>query len=335
MGGLRVGWVVGRGGAELTWGMHAIIISAQGGPEVLEYVERPDPVPGDGEVVVDVAASGVNFIDIYHRSGAYHLSLPSPIGSEGAGVVSAVGPGVRDVAVGDTVGWVGVLGSYAEKAVVPADRVVPVPDGVSSEMAAASLLQGMTAHYLTHSTYEVKKGDQVLVHAGAGGMGQLLIQLAKLKGARVYSTVSTPEKEKLAREAGADEVLRYDDFAEALRGRIDVVYDGVGKATFEGGLSALRPRGLMALYGAASGPVPPVDPQVLNRSGSLFLTRPTLVHYVAEREELLRRAADLFGWIASGQVRINVSHRYPLAEAGKAQEDLEARRTTGKLLLIP
>ncbi|NUP65119.1 MAG: quinone oxidoreductase [Nonomuraea sp.] len=315
--------------------MHAIIVSAQGGPEVLEYVERPDPVPGDREVVVDVAASGVNFIDIYHRSGAYQLSLPSPIGSEGAGVVSAVGAGVRDVAVGDTVGWVSVLGSYAEKAVVPADRVVPVPDGVSAEVAAAALLQGMTAHYLTHSTYEVGRGDHVLVHAGAGGMGQLLIQLAKLKGARVYSTVSTPEKEKLARAAGADEVLRYDDFAEALRGRIDVVYDGVGKATFDGGLAVLRPRGLMALYGAASGPVPPVDPQVLNRSGSLFLTRPTLVHYVAERAELLRRAADLFGWIASGEIRINVSHRYPLREAGKAHEDLAARRTTGKLLLIP
>ncbi|MFI9596664.1 quinone oxidoreductase family protein [Nonomuraea sp. NPDC052265] len=315
--------------------MHAIIVSAQGGPEVLEYVERPDPVPGDGEVVVDVAASGVNFIDIYHRSGAYPLSLPSPIGSEGAGVVSAVGPGAREVAVGDTVAWAGVLGSYADKAVVPADRLVPVPDGVSAEVAAAAMLQGMTAHYLTHSTYEVREGDEVLVHAGAGGMGQLLIQLAKLRGAKVYSTVSTPEKEKLAREAGADEVLRYDDFAATLRDRIHVVYDGVGRTTFDGGLEALRPRGVMALYGAASGPVPPIDPQVLNRSGSLFLTRPTLVHYIAEREELLWRAADLFGWISSGQLRINVSERYPLAEAGRAHEDLAARRTTGKLLLIP
>ncbi|MEV3982261.1 quinone oxidoreductase [Nonomuraea sp. NPDC049758] len=315
--------------------MHAIIVSAQGGPEVLEYVERPDPVPGDGEVVVDVAASGVNFIDIYHRSGAYPLPVPTPIGSEGAGVVSAVGPGVDGPAVGDTVAWAGVLGSYAEKAVVPADRLVPVPDGVSAELAAAAMLQGMTAHYLTHSTYDVKEGDQVLVHAGAGGMGQLLIQVAKLRGAKVYSTVSTPEKEKLARAAGADEVLGYDDFADALRGRIHVVYDGVGRTTFDGGLEALRPRGLMALYGAASGPVPPFDPQVLNRAGSLFLTRPTLVHYVAEREELLWRAADLFGWISSGQLRINVSERYPLAEARRAQEDLAARRTTGKLLLIP
>ncbi|GAB2933114.1 quinone oxidoreductase [Nonomuraea fastidiosa] len=315
--------------------MHAIIVSAHGGPEVLEYVERPDPVPGEGEVVVDVAASGVNFIDIYHRSGAYPLDLPATIGSEGAGTVSAVGPGVQDVKVGDTVAWASVLGSYTEKAVVPADRVVPVPDDVPAELAAAAMLQGMTAHYLTHSTFEVKEGDRVLVHAGAGGMGQLLIQLAKLKGATVYTTVSTSEKEKLAREAGADEVLRYDDFAQALRGSIDVVYDGVGKATFDGGLEVLRPRGLMALYGAASGPVPPVDPQVLNKQGSLFLTRPTLAHYVAERAELLQRASDLFGWIEKGQVRINVSHRYPLAEARQAHEDLAGRRTTGKLLLIP
>ncbi|MFC4009169.1 quinone oxidoreductase family protein [Nonomuraea purpurea] len=315
--------------------MHAIIVSAQGGPEVLEYVERPDPVPGEGQVVVDVAAAGVNFIDIYHRSGAYPLPLPVTIGSEGAGTVSAVGPGVRDVAVGDTVAWASVLGSYTEKAVVPADRLVPVPEGVPAEVAAAAMLQGLTAHYLTHSTHEVRQGDQVLVHAGAGGMGQLLIQLAKLKGAKVYATVSSAEKEKLARAAGADEVLGYEDFAEALRGRIDVVYDGVGAATFDGGLQALRPRGLMALYGAASGPVPPLDPQVLNQRGSLFLTRPSLVHYIAERAELLQRASDLFGWIAEGKLAINVSHRYPLAEAGRAHEDLAGRRTTGKLLLIP
>ncbi|UBU11261.1 quinone oxidoreductase family protein [Nonomuraea gerenzanensis] len=315
--------------------MHAIIVSAPGGPEVLEYVERPDPVPGDGELVIDVAAGGVNFIDIYHRSGAYPLPLPTPIGSEGAGTVTAVGPGVSGVAVGDTVAWANVLGSYAEKAVVPAHRVVPVPEGVPAEVAAAAMLQGMTAHYLTHSTHEVKAGDQVLVHAGAGGMGQLLIQLAKLKGAKVYTTVSTEEKEKLARAAGADEVLRYEDFAEALSGRIDVVYDGVGRSTFEGGLVALRPRGLMALYGAASGPVPPFDPQTLNKQGSLFLTRPTLVHYIAEREELLQRAADLFGWITAGQLTINISHRYALADARQAHEDLAARRTTGKLLLIP
>lgn len=315
--------------------MHAIIVSAQGGPEVLEYVERPDPVPGDGEVVVDVAASGVNFIDIYHRSGAYPLDLPTSIGSEGAGTVSAVGPGVEGVAVGDTVAWANVLGSYAEKAVVPAARAVPVPDGVSADVAAAAMLQGMTAHYLTHSTHEVREGDRVLVHAGAGGMGQLLIQIAKLKGATVFTTVSTSEKEKLAREAGADEVLRYDGFVEPLRRSIDVVYDGVGRTTFDGGLEVLRPRGLMALYGAASGPVPPVDPQVLNRQGSLFLTRPTLIHYIADREELLRRASDLFGWISSGQVRISISHRYPLSDARQAHEDLAGRRTHGKLLLVP
>src|SRR5690606_23933789 len=276
--------------------MRAIVLTAQGGPEVLEYVERPDPEPGEGEVVVDVAASGVNFIDIYHRSGAYPLQLPCTIGSEGAGTVSAVGPGVEGVAVGDTVAWAMVLGSYAEKAVVPASSLVPVPDGVAPDVAAALMLQGMTAHYLTHSTYRVQEGDVVLVHAAAGGMGQLLVQVCKMLGAKVYGTASTPAKEKLALEAGADEVLTYQDFAETLRGKVDVVYDGVGATTFDGGLEALRRRGLMALYGAAGGPVPPVDPQRLNRAGSLFLTRPTLAHYIAERDELLWRAADLFEW---------------------------------------
>ncbi|TDC03423.1 quinone oxidoreductase [Nonomuraea longispora] len=315
--------------------MHSIVVSAQGGPEVLECAERPDPVPGEGEVVVDVAAAGVNFIDIYHRSGAYPLDLPTSIGMEGAGTVSAVGPGVRDLAVGETVAWADVMGSYSGKVVVPAARAVPVPDGVPPDIAAAAMLQGMTAHYLTHSTNEVREGDQVLVHAGAGGMGQLLIRLAKLKGAKVYTTVSTDEKGELARQAGADEVLRYDDFTDALRGKIDVVYDGVGRTTFDGGLEVLRPRGLMALYGAASGPVPPLDPQTLNRKGSLFLTRPTLAHHIAQREELLQRASDLFGWISAGQLPINVSRRYPLAEARRAHEDLAARRTTGKLLLLP
>ncbi|MFE3451556.1 quinone oxidoreductase family protein [Nonomuraea sp. NPDC059194] len=319
--------------------MHAIVINAQGGPEVLEYAEHPDPAPGPGEVLIDVAASGVNFIDVYHRSGTYPLSLPSPIGSEGAGTVAAVGAGVQDVAVGDTVAWVNVLGSYADKAVVPADRVVPVPDGVPAELAAAALLQGLTAHFLTHSVHEVKQGDVMLVHAAAGGMGQLLTQLGKLKGATVLATVSSDAKEKLAREAGADEVFRYDGFAEAVREvvpkGVDVVYDGVGATTFDGSLAALRTRGLMVLYGAASGPVPPIDPQVLNRNGSLYLTRPSLVHFVAERDELLWRAADLFGWLAAGELTINISERYPLAEAGRAHEDLQARRTTGKLLLIP
>ncbi|MEV4166941.1 quinone oxidoreductase family protein [Nonomuraea dietziae] len=319
--------------------MHAIVINAQGGPEVLEYAEHPDPSPGPGEVLIDVAASGVNFIDVYHRTGTYPLGLPSPIGSEGAGTVAAVGEGVSGVSVGDSVAWVNVLGSYAEKAVVPADRVVPVPAGVSSEQAAASLLQGMTAHFLTHSVHEVKQGEVMLVHAGAGGMGQMLIQLGKLKGATVLTTVSSEAKEKLAREAGADEVFRYDDFPASVRkvvpGGVDVVYDGVGAATFDGGLASLRARGLMVLYGAASGPVPPLDPQVLNRSGSLYLTRPSLVHFVAERDELLWRAADLFGWLASGELKITISERYPLADAARAHEDLQGRRTTGKLLLVP
>ncbi|HLU72323.1 MAG TPA: quinone oxidoreductase [Nonomuraea sp.] len=315
--------------------MRAIVLAAQGGPEVLEYTERPDPEPGEGEVVVDVAASGVNFLDIYHRSGVYPLELPATIGSEGAGVVSAIGPGVEDLVVGETVAWAMSLGSYAEKAVVPARLVVPVPEEVAPDLAAAAMLQGMTAHYLTHSTNRVQEGDVVLVHAAAGGMGQLLVQVCKMLGATVYGTASTPAKEKLAREAGADEVLSYENFAEALRGKVDVVYDGVGAATFDGGLESLRRRGLMALYGAASGPVPPVDPMRLNRAGSLYLTRPTLADYVAERDELLWRAADLFGWIRSGKLRVNVSQRYPLAEARRAHEDLAARRTTGKLLLIP
>lgn len=319
--------------------MRAIVIAQHGGPEVLEYNEHPDPVPGPGEVVVDVAASGVNFIDIYHRKGAYPLNPPSPIGSEGAGRISAVGLGVTGFRAGDMVGWVNVLGSYAEKALVPAERLVRVPDDVQADVAAAALLQGMTAHFLTHSTHPVREGDHVLVHAGAGGMGQLLIQLAKLRGAKVITTVSSEEKEKLARALGADEVVRYDAFPEAVRefsaGGVDVVYDGVGAATFDGSLASLRRRGLMVLYGAASGPVPPFDPQLLNKAGSLFLTRPTLTHHIEDHDELTGRAADVFGWIASGQLKIDISHRYPMAEARQAHEDLAARRTTGKLLLVP
>jgi NADPH:quinone reductase len=315
--------------------MRAVVITAPGGPEILELTERPDPVPGPGEAVVDVAASGVNFIDIYQRSGAYPLPLPSPLGVEGAGAVAAVGPGVTGLAAGDRVGWVDIPGSYAERALVPVERLVPVPDGIGLDQAASALLQGMTAHYLTRSTYEVEPGDKVLVHAAAGGMGQLLTQLATHFGATVYATASTPAKAELARAAGAAEVFGYDEFAKALRGRIDVVYDGVGAPTFEGGLTALRPRGLMALYGAAGGAVPPLDPQVLNRSGSLFLTRPSLTHHVADRDEMLWRAREVFAWIADGTLDITVSRRYPLAEARQAHEDLAARRTTGKLLLIP
>ncbi|MEV7967198.1 quinone oxidoreductase [Sphaerisporangium sp. NPDC088356] len=320
--------------------MHAIVVSSPGGSSALEYTEVPDPAPGPDDVLVDVAASGVNFVDVYHREGRYPLQAPFGIGSEGAGTVAAVGANVTDVAVGDRVGWQGVLGSYAEKVVVPAARVIPLPDDLSFEPAAAVILQGLTAHYLTHSTYAVKTGDEVLIHAAAGGMGLLLTQMVKLRGGRVIGTVSTEEKAKLAREAGADDVIPYEGFDRAVRELtgdlgVNVVYDGVGAATFEGSLASLRPRGMLALYGAASGPVPPFDPQRLNQGGSLFLTRPTLADYAATREELLGRADDVLGWVASGALKVHISGKYPLADAGKAHDDLEGRRTTGKLLLIP
>ncbi|MFI6512121.1 quinone oxidoreductase family protein [Streptosporangium sp. NPDC050855] len=319
--------------------MRAIVVSATGGPEVLTCADHPDPEVNPGEVLVDVAAAGVNFIDVYHRMGRYPLALPFVPGEEGAGTVAAVGEDVREFAVGDTVAWAGVPRSYASRVVVPASKLLAVPDGVTPEIAAAVTLQGLTAHYLTHSTYEVKAGDDVLVHAAAGGMGLLLTQIAKLRGARVIGTVSTEEKEELARRAGADEVLRYGGFSEAVReltgSGVHVVYDGVGAATFDQSIASLRPRGMMALYGQASGPVPPLDPQLLARNGSLFLTRPTLNAYVATRDELTWRASDLYGWVASGRLRVHVSGRYPLDEAARAHEDLEARRTTGKVLLIP
>lgn len=320
--------------------MHAIVVPAYGDSSVLEYAERPDPEPGPGEVLVDVAATGVNFIDVYHREGRYPLPLPLIPGSETAGTVTAVGPGVTDIVPGDRVGSAAAVGAYASKAVIPAEKVVRLPDGLAPDLAAAVLLQGLTAHYLTHSTYAIRSGDDVLVHAAAGGMGLLLVQMAKLRGARVIGTVSSAEKEKLARQAGADEVVGYEGFAEAVKeitggAGVHVVYDGVGAATFDGSLASLRPRGMMALYGAASGPVPPFDPQRLNAGGSLFLTRPTLGHYTATREELLSRANDLLGWVASGAVKVHISQRYPLAEARRAHDDLEGRRTTGKLLLIP
>ncbi|MBP2702901.1 quinone oxidoreductase [Microbispora sp. RL4-1S] len=319
--------------------MHAVVVPAYGDSSVLEYRELPDPEPGPGEVLVDVAASGVNFIDVYHRMGRYPRPLPLIPGEEAAGTVTAVGPGVADVVPGDRVAWAQWTGSYATKAVVPADKVIRLPEGLAPDLAAAVMLQGLTAHYLTHSTYAVRPGDDVLVHAAAGGMGLLLTQILKMRGARVIGTVSTPEKEKLARQAGADEVLGYDGFAEGVKritgSGVHVVYDGVGAATFEGSLASLRPRGMLALYGAASGPVPPFDPQRLNPAGSLFLTRPTLGHYIATREELVSRADDVLGWVASGALKVLVSERYPLAEAGRAHDDLEGRRTTGKLLLIP
>ncbi|MEU8345747.1 quinone oxidoreductase [Spirillospora sp. NPDC048832] len=320
--------------------MRAIVITRNGGPEVLEAAERPAPEPGPGEILVDVAAAGVNFIDVYFRTGAYPQDLPYTPGMEGAGTVSAVGDGVSEFSAGDRVAWADVQGSYAAQAAVPADRAVPVPDGVTLEDAAASMLQGMTAHYLTRSTYPIRPGDTVLVHAAAGGMGLLLTQAAKALGARVLGTASTPEKERLAREAGADATMPYEGFAERVRELtggegVAAVYDGVGAPTFDGSLESLRRRGTLALYGAAGGPVPPFDPQRLNRAGSLFLTRPTLAHHVEERGELLERAADVYGWIASGAVNVHVGHRYDLADAGAAHADLQARRTTGKLLLIP
>lgn len=319
--------------------MRAIVVNTPGGSAALEPAELPDPVPGPGEVLVDVAASGVNFIDIYHREGRYPLPVPFVPGLEGAGTVAAVGEGVTDIVVGDRVGWPHALGSYAAKIVLPADKAIVLPAGLSPDLAAAVLLQGLTAHYLTHSTYAVQQGDQVLVHAAAGGMGLLLTQIAKLRGARVIGTVSTAEKEKRARQAGADEVIRYENFADEVKkitdGGVDVVYDGVGAATFDGSLASLRPRGMLALYGAASGPVPPFDPQRLNAAGSVFLTRPSLAHHIADRDELLWRAGDVLGWVASGALKVHISQRYPLAEARRAHDDLEARRTTGKLLLVP
>jgi NADPH2:quinone reductase len=320
----------------------AIVLHATGGPEVLELDKVEAPAPGAGDLLVSVAAAGVNFMDVYQRIGKYPVSLPYPLGQEGAGTVVAVGADVSGFAEGDRVAWSAAAGSYASQVVVPANAAFMVPDGVEDEVAAAAMLQGLTAHYLVTSTYAVKPGDTVLVHAAAGGVGLLLIQLAKYRGGKVIGTVSTPEKEALAREAGADEVIRYTetDFAAAvadLTGGVGVaaVYDGVGRTTFDGSLSSLARRGVLALFGASSGPVPPVDPQRLNAAGSVFLTRPTLAHHVATPEEFQWRCDELFSAIAAGRVSIRIGGRYPLADAGKAHEDLEARRTTGKLLLLP
>ncbi|MDQ4093008.1 MAG: quinone oxidoreductase [Actinomycetota bacterium] len=323
--------------------MRAIQVTETGGPEVLRLAELPDPEPGPGQLLVELAAAGVNYIDTYHRSGAYPMPLPLIPGSEGAGTVTAVGPDTSEFAVGDLVAWATSPGSYAELAVVAAEQAVPVPQGVGFEIAGGSLLQGMTAHYLTMSVHAVQPGDTVLVHASAGGMGLLLTQLATARGARVIGTVSTPDKERLTREAGAAEVVRYtevDDVAGEVRrltggDGVAVVYDGVGASTFDASLASLRPRGMLALYGAASGPVPPVDPQRLNSAGSVFLTRPKLADYVATRDELTWRAGEVFDAIQNGSLRISIGGRYPLAEAHRAHEDLQSRRTTGKLLLLP
>jgi NADPH:quinone reductase len=320
----------------------AVQVTETGGPEVLTVAEVEVGDPGPREILVDVAAAGVNYIDTYHRSGVYPIPLPFVLGQEGAGTIAAVGGEVTEFAVGDRVAWQGSFGSYAQRKLVPADIAVKVPDGVSDEVAAATLLQGVTAHYLVASTYEVKPGDDILVHAAAGGVGLLLVQLAKARGARVIGTVSTAEKEQLAREAGADDVIRYDevDFAEATRKLtggegVSVVYDGVGKSTVDGSLASLKPRGLLALFGAASGPVPPIDPQALNKGGSLYLTRPTTTHYLRTREERDWRANELFGAVLDGSLNIRIGGRYALADARQAHEDLQGRKTTGKLLLIP
>jgi NADPH:quinone reductase len=320
--------------------MRAIVVTETGGPEVLVAAEHPDPEPGPGQIVVEAAAAGVNFIDIYRRSGVYRQPLPYVPGSEGAGVVVAVGEGVTDIAVGDRVAWHDAYGSYAERVVVDAAMAVPVPDGADLMDAAAVMLQGMTAHYLCRSTFEVRPGTVAAVHAAAGGVGLLLTQMIKTLGGTVIATTSSTPKALLAEQAGADYVTGYDEFGATVdlvtggRGA-DVVYDGVGKATFDASLAALRPRGMMVLYGGSSGQVPPFDPQRLNSGGSLFLTRPTLANYTADRAELLWRAADVLGAVASGELKVRVGVEYSLANAPQAHADLAARRTTGKLILIP
>ena len=322
--------------------MNAIQIQNTGGPEVLQLVELPIPVPGPGQVLIRVEAVGVNFIEIYFRKGQYKATMPLVPGSEAAGTIEDLGSGVNGFKAGELVASVGVLGSYAEYALVPAAQLVKVPDGLSPEKAAAAMLQGMTAHYLAKSTYPLKAGDTALVHAGAGGVGLLLTQMAAKIGARVITTVSTEEKAELSREAGAADVILYteqDFVAEVKRltgGKgVDVVYDSVGKTTFEGSLNCLRPRGLMALFGGSSGAVPPFDLIQLSSKGSLFLTRPTLWHYVATRQELEWRAGEVLGAVASGELKLRMEHMYPLADAGQAQADMEGRKTTGKILLEP
>ena len=318
--------------------MKAIVVTRNGGPEVLELQDVPEPQAGPGQIVVDVAAVGVNYRDIYEREGRTPTNPPLVAGIEGAGSVSAVGEGVADISVGDRVAWASGPGSYAERVAVDAGRAVPVPSEVSDETAAAAILQGMTAHYLACTTYPVQAGDTVVVHAAAGGVGLLLTQIVKLRGGRVIGTTSTDEKAELARRAGADEAVRYESFADRVRELTGgegaaAVYDGVGQATFDGSLASLRTRGVLAVYGMASGPVPPFDTQRLMGGGSLFLTRPSLQHYAAVRSELLQRAAEVFRWIAEGTLEVRIGGRYPLADAARAQSDLESRATTGKLVL--
>lgn len=322
--------------------MKAILAMEPGGPETLRLVESATPQPGPKQALVRMAAIGVNFIDVYFRKGLYKAEIPIALGSEGAGTVESVGAEASEVAPGDRVAYAMPRGSYADYALVPSAQLVKIPGDMDFRTAAAALLQGMTAHYLTRSTYALKSGDTCLVHAAAGGAGGLIAQMAKMSGARVFGTVSTEEKAAVARENGVDEVIFYTrtDFeAEVKRltgGRgVDVVYDSVGATTFEKSLNSLRPRGLLALFGQSSGPAPPFDPTILNAKGSLFLTRPSLGHYVLTREELLWRAGEVLGWIAAGKLKLRIGHEYPLAEAAAAHRDLEGRKTAGKLLLIP
>jgi NADPH2:quinone reductase len=316
--------------------MKAVFVEQTGGPENLKYADIPKPAPAAGQALVKIAASGVNFIDTYFRSGLYPAPPPIVLGSEGAGVVEAVGPDVTSVRAGDRVAYAMARGSYAEYAVVPAAQLVKIPDSVDFQTAAAAMLQGMTAHYLTHSTYPLKAGESCLIHAAAGGMGLLLVQMAKMLGARVIGTVSTEEKANQAKAAGADEVVIYtkEDFVAKAKG-MHVVYDSVGKTTFLASLDCLRPRGMMVNFGNASGPAPEIAPLLLTQKGSLFLTRPSLGNYIATPEELAWRAGDVLKWIAEGKLKLHIYKTYPLADAAQAHRDLEGRHTTGKLLLIP
>ena len=320
--------------------MKAIRVHEHGGPEVMKLEDVPVPEPGPQQALVRLAASGVNFIDVYFRTGLYKAERPTAIGSEGAGVVEMIGPDVTEVAVGDRVAYAMARGSYAEYAVVAAAALVKLPDEITFEQAAAAMLQGMTAHYLTHSTYPLKQGESCLIHAAAGGAGLMTVQMAKSRGARVFGTVSTEAKAQLAREHGADDVIRYteQDFEHELKrltnGRgVDVVYDSVGKTTFDKSLNCLRPRGMMALFGSSSGPVPPVDPQTLNAKGSLFLTRPSLAHHLLTRDELLWRAGEVLNAVASGKLRLRIDRVYPMRQVADAHRALESRATTGKLLI--
>jgi NADPH2:quinone reductase len=321
--------------------MKAVYIEQTGGPDVLRYGDMPMPEPAAGQALVKVAASGVNYIDTYHRSGLYKLPMPAVLGSEGAGTVESVGEGVKGLKPGDRVAWAMARGSYAEYAVVPASHLVAIPAGLEFREAAGAILQGMTAHYLTHSTFSLKKGHTALVHAAAGGTGRLVVQMAKMAGARVIGTTGSEDKAAIAREAGADDVILYrdQDFAAETRrltdgAGVDVVYDSVGQATFVKSLDCLKPRGMMVSFGNASGPVPAVEPLQLSQRGSLFLTRPTLGNYIASREELEWRSGDVFGWIAHKKLTLLIEYIYKLGDAAQAHRDLESRKTTGKLVLL-